>query len=145
MADELIAEYDAFQDNPWPIIYQEIDKKYPGSKFILLLRDSDSWIKSQVKHFGKRKTSMRQWIYGDKYGFPEGNEDLYLKRYNDHNIGVVNYFRKRKDDLLVMDLMKGDGWDFLCPFLGVDVPKIAFLHVNKAEKREKKEAVRQKA
>ena len=40
MAYTLVEQYDAFQDNPWPIIYKEIDKRYPESKFILTLRDS---------------------------------------------------------------------------------------------------------
>ncbi len=42
MAYELVAQYDAFQDNPWPIIYKGLDVKYPDSKFILMLRDPDS-------------------------------------------------------------------------------------------------------
>jgi len=27
MADDLVKRYDAFQDNPWPIIYKELDAK----------------------------------------------------------------------------------------------------------------------
>ena len=56
MAFELVGQYDAFQDNPWPIIFKELDEKFPGSKFILTLRDSKSWRHSQVKHFGQKET-----------------------------------------------------------------------------------------
>ena len=27
-------EFEAFQDNPWPILFRELDKAFPGSKFI---------------------------------------------------------------------------------------------------------------
>ena len=35
---------------------------------------------------------------------------------------------------------KGDGWEKLCPFLGVDIPKISFPHANKSSEREKDNA-----
>jgi len=125
----------AFQDNPWPIIYKELDKKFPGSKFILLLRDSQSWIKSQVRHFGVKETPMRKWIYG--VGCPKGNEEIYVKRFDDHNREVLAYFKDRPNELLVLDLPNGDGWEKLCPFLGKDVPRGPFPHANKAESRER--------
>jgi hypothetical protein len=133
MALRLANKYDAFQDNPWPILYPELDARYPGSKFILMLRNSKAWIQSQVKHFGRKETAMRKWIYG--VGCPEGHEDIYLKRFEEHNTKVQCYFKDRPGDLLVMNLANGDGWDKLCPFLGVDVPDIAFPHANKASDR----------
>jgi hypothetical protein len=134
MADDLVKRYDAFQDNPWPIIYKELDGKYPGSKFILTLRDADAWIKSQVRHFGRQETEMRKWIYG--VGCPEGNEATYLEVFERHNREVLDYFQDRPQDLLIMDLAKGHGWGQLCPFLGVEIPCIEFPHVNKATDRE---------
>ena len=134
---ELVPQYDAFQDNPWPIIYKELDLNFPNSKFILLLRDPDSWIKSQVSYFGVQESPMRKWIYG--VGWPEGNEAIYLKRFNDHNREVQEYFKERPQDLLVMDLAKGEGWDKLCPFLGLDIPNEPFPHANKSKKRGKTE------
>lgn len=136
MAYELIEKYDAFQDNPWPILYKEIDEKYPKSKFILLLRNKDAWIKSVVNHFGQKETPMRKWIYG--VGNPEGNEEIYIKRFEQHNADILDYFKNRPNDLLVMEFAKGDGWEKLCPFLGVKIPQIPFPHVNKAIERENK-------
>lgn len=134
MAYGLVDQYDAFQDNPWPIIYKELDARYPGSKFILTLRDPESWIKSQLKHFGSNETPMRKWIYG--VGCPEGNERIYIKRFEDHNKEVVGYFKDRPQDLLVLDLAKGDGWGKLCPYLEVDIPNTLFPHANKGSDRE---------
>ena len=126
---DMVNQYDAFQDNPWPILYKELDEKYPNSKFIFTIRDSDSWIKSQVKNFGYFETQMRKWIYG--IGCPKGNEKIYIKKYNDHHKDVVNYFKNRPDDLLILDLTKGDGWNKLCTFLKKDIPNIPFPHANK--------------
>ena len=132
MADELVAQYDAFQDNPWPVLYREMDRRYPSSKFILTMRNADSWIASQVKDFGLRETPMRRWIYGEDAGCPEGNEAVYVARYERHNREVQEYFRDRPDDLLILDLPSGDGWPELCGFLGVPVPDKPFPHANKA-------------
>lgn len=135
MAYELVDQFDAFQDNPWPIIYKELDVKYPGSKYILTLRDSKSWIRSQVRVFGYKETPMRQWIYG--VGCPKGNEDIYIKRFEEHNNEVKEYFKDRPGDLLILDLTKGDGWDNLCPFLEKEIPSIPFPHANKTDRRKK--------
>ena len=138
MAQSLVDQFDAFQDNPWPVIYREMDTEYPGSKFILLLRDPESWIKSQVRHFGSRETPMRKWIYG--VGCPKGNEEIYISRFESHNKGVIEHFRNRPEDLLVMNLADGDGWEQLCPFLGTEAPHAGFPHVNKAASRERRRA-----
>ena len=135
MAFDLVEQFDAFQDNPWPIIYKEVDRKYPGSKFVLSLRNSDLWIKSQVRHFGSSETPMRKWIYG--VGCPAGNEKLYIRRFEAHNEGALGYFKHRPNDLLVISLADGDSWEKLGPFLGKETPRIPFPHANSAEERER--------
>lgn len=136
MAQALVPRFDAFQDNPWPVIFQEMDAAWPGSKFILTERDPEAWLRSQVRHFGRKSRPMRQWIYGA--GCPEGNEDIYRQRYLRHSREVRAYFAGRPDDLLVMDLAAGDGWEELCAFLGKDIPAVAFPHANKAATREQR-------
>jgi hypothetical protein len=130
---QIIEKYDAFQDNPWPIIYKFLDEKYPESKFILTIRDTDKWLKSVVKHFGNEKTYMRRWIYG--VGNPLGNEDIFKSRFEKHNNQVLVYFKHRNNDLLVLDFSKGAGWRELCSFLECEVPEVPFPHKNKASNR----------
>ncbi len=132
MAYAMVEEYDAFEDNPWPILYRELDQHFPNSKFILTRRPAADWINSQVKDFALAQTPMRRWIYGEDAGCPKGNEDIYIERYERHNRDVLEYFSDRPDDLLVFDLPKGDSWDKLCSFLGLEVPSEAFPHANKA-------------
>ena len=129
----LVTEYDAFQDNPWPILYRELDRDYPGSKFILTLRPTEKWIGSVARHFGAESTPMRKWIYG--VGAPKGNEEIYVERYERHNREVREYFRERPGDLLVLRITEGEGWEKLCPFLGKPVPNMEFPHENRAADR----------
>ena len=131
-AFELAEQYDAFQDNPWPILYRELDERYPGSKFIMTIRSPESWIRSQVNDFALTETPMRRHIYGEGAGCPEGNEEIYVARYERHNREVLEYFRDRPDDLIVMDLPQGDGWEKLCAFLGEPVPAEPFPRANQA-------------
>lgn len=129
----LIDEFDAFQDNPWPILYKEIAEKYPTSKFVLTKRPVEDWIVSVTKHFGSNITPMRTWIYG--VGNPVDNEEKFKDRYVRHNNEVEAYFRDCPERLLMMNITEGDGWNLLCPFLGREMPSKAFPHANKSEGR----------
>jgi len=133
---KITEKFDAFQDNPWPLLYKELDKKYPNSKFILTIRDESKWINSVVNHFGKNHTEMRRWIYG--VGHPAGNEEIYLKKFKNHNNEVLKYFSNRQDDLLVVEWENGDGWKKLCDFLNEPIPNQSFPHVNKGNYSKKK-------
>lgn len=128
IAFDQIEKYDAFQDNPWPILYKELDAKYPGSKFILTRRNTESWINSVVGHFGSTPQEMERWIYGAPY--PEGNQDVFIERYQRHNQEVLDYFADRPDDLLVLDIESGDLWQPLADFLGKEMPAEPFPHAN---------------
>jgi len=129
IAFNLTPHYDAFQDNPWPIIYNELDIAYPGSKFILTVRPANKWIQSVTNHFGATDTPMRQWIYG--VGHPVGNEGIYLDRYQNHIRAVKSYFKYRPGDVLVLNITGGEGWQKLCPFLEKPIPSVDFPHANK--------------
>ncbi len=136
MTRELVGAYDAFQDNPWPVLYRELDLDYPNSKFILTIRDSDNWIRSCVRHFGRNKTPMRKWIYGE--GCPKGHETIYRERFENHNAEVIQYFQNRSDEFMILDFSKGDGWEKLCAFLEKEVPPTPFPHANRAIDREER-------
>ena len=132
MSYAMVEKYDAFEDNPWPILYKELDERFAGSKFILTRRPAEAWIRSQVRDFASTETPMRRWIYGESAGCPEGNEDTYVARYERHNREVRDYFKDRPDDLLIFDLPADASWDRLCAFLGQEIPDEPFPHANKA-------------
>ena len=126
--EEVIAEFDAFQDNPWPLIFRELDAAHPGSRFIMTIRDEAPWLRSVVNHLGVLPDRMQKLVYG--HGAPGGYEDVVLARYRRHNDEVFAYFADRPDDILVVDFSKGDGWAEICDFLGCDVPAVPLPHAN---------------
>lgn len=96
-----VAQFDCFSDLPWPLLYARLDRRFPGSRFILTLRESSEWIASMVNHFGGANTQMRQWVYG--FGNPLHHRARYLAVYDRHNRTVLEHFHGR-DDLLVVRL-----------------------------------------
>ena len=134
LAFSQLDRYDAFQDNPWAILYQELDEWCPGSKFILTVRPVEKWLPSVVNHFGGTSSPMREWIYG--VGDPIGSEEIFVQRYERHNAAVLEYFKNRAQDLLIFRMGEGDGWPELCRFLGLEIPSGDFPHTNSREKRE---------
>ena len=115
------------------MIYKELDKLIPGSKFILTIRDEESWYKSVNRHIGDLRSPEHEWIYGKGKGLPKNGKANTIKIYNNHNKEVIDYFKDRPNDLLVIDFTKGDKWDKLCAFLEKDVPNTPFPHYNKGK------------
>lgn len=128
---EEAGKFDALQDVPWAALFKELDKEYPGSKFILTIREEQEWLNSAAKHFQDIRFPLHEWLYGN--GILLGNEGIYLQRYQKHYLEVKEYFQNRPNDLLVMDFRKGDGWDKLCSFLEEPIPKKKFPHANKGK------------
>lgn len=128
----IIKNYDALEDTPWYFIYKELDKKIPGSKFILTIRDPESWYSSVSRHIGNLRAAHHEWIYGRGKGLPKDDKQHSIAVYNKHNNEVLDYFKERTGDLLILDFTKGDGWEKLCKFLGKEMPEVEFPHYNRS-------------
>lgn len=126
---EMAKSHDAFEDDPWQLLYKEMDVAYPGSKFILTYRDVDSWYQSCLNHFYEDTTAIRDHIYGN--GAPKDNEQHFKEVYLNHINQVKEYFKERENDFLIIDFTKGEGWEKLAPFIGVDIPNEPIPHANK--------------
>ena len=136
----LIAMFDEYQAlaNGTGISYQELDLAYPNSRFILTVRESNAWLKSQ--HAYRRLQSeqvkdsathrVQRFINREIYGSEYFDSKIWLDTYNRHVDGVLDYFADRPMSLLVIDICGGDGWDKICPFLGCAVPFGPFPHTN---------------
>ena len=55
---QIIDSNDAFTDTPIPSFYRELDTRYPGSKFILTVRDTDDWLQSCKKQFSQNQSTL---------------------------------------------------------------------------------------
>ena len=138
---DVIDKYDAFEDVPCQSVEVKIlDEKYPNSKFILLERDDESWIKS-LEYWSspglKENEDWKTWIKFDRELVTERwvtDRDNLIKEHLDYkhekyNI-VKEYFRNRPDDLLVMNICGGEGWEVLCLFLNKPIPSVSFPKLN---------------
>ncbi len=124
-------DIDAVTDAPSAYFYREILAAYPYCKAILTEREIDSWWKSWKAHHKRKHVSVtyrptrnltisvRRMVFGAY----EPNEYIYKKRYLEHCKSVLSIESRR---LLVMNIITGDGWDQLCPFLGKPIPDVSF-------------------
>jgi hypothetical protein len=130
----ILQDKDAAQDDPWYLIYKELDAAFPQSKFILTTRNSAKWIKSCQQHFGGSHNEVRRWFYGEGKDDPIGNEDHWIKVKERHETEVREYFRHRPESFIEIDITAGDDWDKLGPFLGIE-KRGAFSKTNTASQR----------
>ena len=136
-----LEENDAFTDLPIPLLYKELDQKYPGSKFICTIRDVDKWLAS-VRwlfstgrlQFNWRKTPVVDEMHEVLYGISQYDADVFRATYFAYYHDVQLYFEDRPQDLLMMDLSQGEGWEKLCMFLNKEIPTTEFPRRNKSSR-----------
>lgn len=127
----------AMCDLPFTLLYEKLDKAYPGSKFILTVRNEKDWLRSVERHWSHEYNQFRAgWstdpfthrvhklLYGQK-GF---DAELFLARYHRHNDEVEKYFQDRPGDLHILNtgLSSEQKWVYLCRFLNKPVPTDPF-------------------
>lgn len=132
-----LAPFDAAGDIPVALFYQQLDAAFPGSRFILTTRPLEPWLESIRAHLARRDhprytantpaAQVRHRMYGSVRFHP----DAYTRAFQLHHVRVRDYFRDRPDDLLEINICAGQGWDALCPFLGLPIPSQPFPHTNR--------------
>jgi len=135
-----IAQYDFINDIAVSWRFDFLDYVYPGSKFILTVRDFDNWMEasqrfsegrgvSRERPKGKlRRLENRYMLF--KTTFFE--YDKFKIGYENFHQKVFDHFKERPEDLLVMNIVNGDGWEKLCEFLGKEIPSWDFPHLHKS-------------
>ena len=131
-SEDHLAPWDAVTDLPIATYFPDLDRRYPGSKFVLTVREIESWLDSARRHWSRRPNRTKG--FGRKvrmatYGISGFDAGRFRHVYEAHERNVRWHFRDRPDDLLVMDLGAGDGWAELCRFLGRDAPDEPFPNV----------------
>ncbi len=129
-----LQSHDALTDTPIPSFYRELDVEFPNSKFILTIREMDAWLNSCKKQFNQKladkQTEAHNQLFMDLYDTTVFDEEKFRAGYKRFVEGVLEYFKDRPDDLLVIDISNGEGWEKLCPFLGKPAPNIPFPKSN---------------
>ena len=126
---DCLTPYDAALDLPIPTFFAQLYLRYPGSKFILTLRERSSWLASVRRHWQEwpdGNDDYRRLVRVGTYGMHGFCELRFTHVYVAHVRNILWHFRRRRGDLLVMNICAGDGWDELCPFLGKPGPGVPF-------------------
>ncbi len=150
---------DAFQDAPfgYPNLYNELDKAFPNSKFILTVRNSaEEWFNSLVRFHAKKFSSdplrppndqdlsnatyrykgymfeSYQFVYG-KYNIPLYDKQSYKENYLKNNEEKRNYFKNRPNDFIEINLSIQDDFQRLCEFLNIETNIAGFPWENKTQ------------
>ena len=137
-------------DRPTASFVEPLLKKYPDAKWLLTVRDADSWyksVKNTIHHaatsrtpedyaalpehmqrtFKMASTVVMDGALGDRERFAD--EEAMKASFNNHNEWVKKTIPA--DRLLVLQL--GEGWDRLCEFLGKPVPDVSYPRSNSTE------------
>jgi hypothetical protein len=149
---------DAFQDAPfgYPELYKELDVAFPGSKFILTVRNSpEEWFESLVRFHTKlfssdperppTKEDLENANYRYKgymlesqvllYGYPKTllyDEEVYKSHYIKNNSDKREYFKSRPHDFIEINVAIKDDFCRLCEFLNIETNLTDFPWLNKS-------------
>ena len=142
--DRLFSGFNSAVDFPVCLFYEELVNKFPDAKFILTLRDFDTWYESTANTIYKVPTMLPDWfkrvvypirmfielqvnliwvgLFKNNFSDKESTELVY----NEHIESVKKTIPA--DKLLIYRV--NEGWGPLCEFLNVDKPEIPFPKVN---------------
>jgi hypothetical protein len=70
------------------------------------------------------------------YGCLSFDPDRFLAAYRRHDRAVKDHFAGREEDLLILNVCGGDGWNKLCSFLNKPVPSKSFPKSNVTAEKE---------
>ncbi|KAL7314938.1 hypothetical protein PS15m_006452 [Mucor circinelloides] len=138
--------YDAAVDWPSTAFFDKLYALNPDAKVILTIRDPEKWHHSVCntihewpavdetwpKQILRARKMARVVVRDGELGGDDvvGRKEELIAKFNNHIEHVKAIVKP--ENLLVMEL--GQGWETLCPFLGLEIPKdVSYPHDNKGK------------
>jgi hypothetical protein len=132
---EVIKEYitknkkiNFFEDSPYNLleIYKYLNNIFPNSKFILTIRNTESWFNSFLKWCHEKKLYNKKFIalkhtkmYGGKIILE--NKDLIIKKYEERIRNIKEYFKNTNKLLIIeSDNILVNKVKLICNFLNLN-------------------------
>lgn len=139
----LLDDLDGITDITVASFYAQLDKLFPGSRFILTVRNKSEWLAGLLKHWEGRSAfdyspereihmKIRRFLRATVYGTYSFNAERMSYIYDLHIHNVREYFKDKPGALLILDITNGDGWEKLCPFFNLPVIAEPFPRINKS-------------
>lgn len=120
--------------------FEQFDREYPGSKFILTTRDKEEWLDSIERHWSRwvAKVGVRRVMTVNHHLITFGtylfNKDRFSYVYDYTHEMIWSYFRDRRDDLFVLKLnnLKNEEIEKLCEFIEVPYDGKPYKQMNRS-------------
>jgi hypothetical protein len=136
-ADILDESWEAYTDNPMPLLAPWLIQHFPDAKFILTTRNEDAWVDSCMRWFptsinlSDLAKMYRLFNWGGVFQ-DDPEKFLSVKRWYE---GMI--LASPPKSLLVLPVEMKDKWTPLCKFLGVPRPSAEYpsSNVNKGTSR----------
>jgi len=100
---ELLKSYDAAVDTPVACVFKELAEAYPDTRFILTVRDMDSWLASTMHFFSQPPLPEEFWSREVRmriYGALTWDRQIFTSAYCRHLETVMEHFSHRPNSLL---------------------------------------------
>jgi hypothetical protein len=132
---DIMRDYDALVDSPVPMLYRDLDRRHPNSKFILTTRAKPAWLESMKWMFthGKVDWDWTPRVHGyhkQFYGTRTFDAAILSSMYDAFHAQVHEYFRDRPADLFVIEIEHGIDTIALCNFLGIPPREVTVPRAN---------------
>jgi hypothetical protein len=85
-ARPIIEANDVFADVPYCFLIREFLKFYPDARFLMIIRDVHSWIRSARRHIGTRELDNLEKL---QYWLNSSIKEVFLHRYNDEQLSAI--------------------------------------------------------
>lgn len=136
--DTIFAGFNSAVDWPSAHYWEELMEVYPDAKVILTYRDPESWWKSyektllQILHRIEASGDLGMvWrvIAEGEFGLMHADKDACLARYAENAARARDMVPAGR----FLEMEVGEGWERICPFLGVDIPVAPYPSGNTTE------------
>jgi hypothetical protein len=134
--DAVFAGFKSTTDYPACTYWRELAAFYPRAKIVLTVRDAGAWFdsvsetifsqKMQASFEGTPVAALMQGVVFDAFGGRTNDRAFMTDWFERRNRAVIESLPASR--LLVFSARQG--WEPLCAFLGVPVPKVPFPRVN---------------
>ena len=139
----LIESWDALSDVPIPGLYRQLARRWPNSRFILVIREPQDWARSVQSHLRQRRLSPYNRIQYLPY-LPRsveritelGEKDL-IAIHEQHTAQVKRFIHQELEHpkrLCTVDIRDGDVGERICSFLGHPPMSLPHLSGRASEK-----------